>query len=57
METGGIDSLDQGIILSDYEHMGAVVVGENISTIIAGRRTPRMQISVIGNSVTSVADG
>jgi GNAT superfamily N-acetyltransferase len=26
-----------------YEHMGAVVVGESISTIIAGRRLPRMR--------------
>lgn len=26
-----------------YEHMGAVIVGENISTIIAGRRIPRMR--------------
>lgn len=29
-----------------YEHLGAVVVGENLSTIIPGRRTPRMRYAL-----------
>ena len=29
-----------------YEHMGAIIVGENISTIIAGRKTPRMRYEI-----------